>query len=314
MISSEEMKILSPHIYGLGRGKKNLESMLRLSENNQIQISLSKIFADRVLSPFKQDVSLFLEGRKGSGKSYASLAIAYATAKEIAKRKGGVWQDYFNINRNIAIISPEEAYNLMQNLRDYNVYILDDIGVGWNARTFQQKENRMMNDIFEVCRIKRTVIIFSAPAAFLIDKVPRELASFRAEIAESIHEKGYVAIKLKTPIRISQMDKTILPYLTIGRNKIVRFLIQEPPSDLAKAYDQLRTDRTNQLLLEHSTDMNNPKLTKDITEEKRMDRDRKFFEAAYLNEVRRVPLKEACKKVGLSDNTFRQIKKEKNFT
>lgn len=312
MISSQEIQDIYGEVYGLGRGRKNLEHMIRL-QSGDIDLSLSKLFAERVLSPFKQDVSLFIEGRKGAGKSYASLSIAYLTACEIAKRRGGTWENYFSVQKNIAIISPEDAYAVMQKLEDFNVYILDDIGVGWNARTFQKSENRMMNDIFEVCRVKRTVLIFSAPAAFLIDKVPRELATYRAEVAESIHEKGVVTLKLKTPMRISQLDKTISPYLTIGRNRIVRFVIPKPPDELAAQYDVLRADKTTQILESHAQDMADESEKKEV-DVKDLEERAKCYEVIYHWKVNGLSLKESCKAVGTSDNTVRKFIKEYHLT
>lgn len=313
MISADEIKQMTSLVYGVGRGRDNLEKMVKLSQNQIPDISLSKMFADRVMSPFKQDVSLFIEGRKGSGKSYASLSIAYLTATAIANARGGEWTDYFNIETNVAIISPEDAYNVMQSLKDYNVYILDDIGVGWNARTFQQKENRMMNDIFEVCRVKRNVIIFSAPAAFLIDKVPRELATYRAEVAESVHSKGFSTIKLKSPLRISQLDKTISPYLTIGRNRIVRFLIPKPPEQLAERYDVLRAEKTDALIKDHANEMDADEEANSKETMKQLSEDARFYQVAWQHEALGVPLKEACKSVGMGDNTYRSIRKKKNL-
>ena len=60
--------------------------------------SLSTFFAQTATNEFNQDISLLLVGRKGSGKSYTSLSIAYNTAKKIALIIDGDeanWPKYF---------------------------------------------------------------------------------------------------------------------------------------------------------------------------------------------------------------------------
>jgi len=218
------------------------------SDNNEAIINS---FANAVTNPFNQDVAMLLEGHKGSGKSYASLRLAYNTARRIADIKDGdpnEWPKYFTM-KNVAIIDPQKAFDIMSKAKKYNVYLYDDIGVGWNARTFTTKENQNKNDIFQVNRISRTVQIMSLPNQFLIDKVPRMLCNYVAEMVDSKFEHGLSIMKIFKPKTIFRLNnKRMTPTLIVGDSKIVRYIVHKPPQFLCDAYDKMRAEITEVLL------------------------------------------------------------------
>ena len=122
---------------------------------------LANRFASTITGPYKQDIAMVLQGQKGSGKSYASLRIAYNTARRIAEIRDEDWREwpkYFSM-ANVAIIDPERASAVISHAKPYNIYIFDDIGVGWNSRAFASKENRDKNDIFQINRVAQTIQI-----------------------------------------------------------------------------------------------------------------------------------------------------------
>ena len=59
--------------------------------------------ADRITGEDKQDLTFFLQGRRGSGKSYSCLYLAKRLAEAIARRVGGTWGDYFGLG-NVATL------------------------------------------------------------------------------------------------------------------------------------------------------------------------------------------------------------------
>jgi len=209
---------------------------------------ISKFFAETVTSPFNQDISFLIVGKKGTGKSYAQLSLAYHTACEIAEIVGGSWKDYFDIETNMAIIDPIKANEVMGLQSKYAVKVFDDIGIGWGARNWQNEENKAKNDIFQINRVDNTVQMFSVPNQFLLDKVPRSLVSHYAETYQQFFKLGFVTIKMFEPQTMFREGKIIQPYLQINRNKFVIYAVPKPPDDLARRYKELRHEITAKIV------------------------------------------------------------------
>lgn len=217
---------------------------------------LAQRFAHTVTSPYKQDVAMLLQGHKGSGKSYASLRIAYNTARRVAEILDGDWHEwprYFSMD-NVAIIDPDRATSIIGNAKPYNIYIFDDIGVGWNSRTFASKENRDKNDVFQINRISRTIQIFSIPNQFLLDKVPRMLCNYLAEMDRGEYGRGISLMKVfRTKTLFRLQNQRITPHLVADDGeKIVRYVIYRPPRFLSEAYDRIREDVTRRIIAERA--------------------------------------------------------------
>lgn len=217
---------------------------------------LARRFAHTITGPYKQDIAMLLQGQKGSGKSYASLRIAYNTARKVAEILDDDWRKwprYFSME-NVAIIDPDRASEIIGNAKPYNIYIFDDIGVGWNSRAFATKENRDKNDIFQVNRVSQTVQILSMPNQFLLDKVPRMLCNYMAEMDRSEYGRGISLMKVfrtKTLFRLN--NQRITPHLVAADGeKIVKYVIHRPPEFLAKQYDRIRKDVTRRIIEERS--------------------------------------------------------------
>lgn len=213
---------------------------------------LANRFASTITGPYKQDIAMVLQGQKGSGKSYASLRIAYNTARRVAEIRDGDWREwprYFSME-NVAIIDPDRASSIIAHAKPYNIYIFDDIGVGWNSRAFASKENRDKNDIFQINRVAQTIQILSMPNQFLLDKVPRMLCNYLAEMDSTSFSKGLSTMKVfraKTVFRLDNLR--INPHLvaTTGE-KIVKHVIVRPPKFLAEQYDKIRQETTQKII------------------------------------------------------------------
>ena len=205
---------------------------------------LSRFFARTVTSDFNQDISFLLVGNKGTGKSFAQLSLAYHTACHIAEILGGTWQDYFNIETNLASIDPESANRVMAVQSKYAVKVFDDISIGWGSRNWQNEENKAKNDIFIINRVDNQVQMFSVPNQFLLDKVPRSLVSHYAETYQAFFKHGFVTIKLFKPTTMFRAGKVINPYLEINRNKYEVYAIDMPPPELVRRYREIRREAT----------------------------------------------------------------------
>ncbi|HQD27563.1 MAG TPA: hypothetical protein PKV78_13605 [Methanoculleus thermophilus] len=214
---------------------------------------LSVYFAETVTGDYNQDISFLLVGKKGQGKSYAQLSIAYHTAKAIAEIQGGTWSDYFGME-NVAIVDPLRAVEVITNAQKNNVYIYDDIGIGWNARDFAKEDNKSKNDIFQINRVDNTVQMFSVPNQFLLDKVPRSLVSHYGEMDQQFFKFGFTTLKLFEPRTLFREGKQLQPYLFVNRQKFIKYVIPAPPDELRKEYDKERA-RITKLLIQQRKEM-----------------------------------------------------------
>lgn len=202
-------------------------------------------FVDEILGKFDQDISLLMVGNKGRGKSICAQSLCYYSACEIAERIGGKWQDYYNPLTNMAVILESEANALMAIQDKYQVKNYDDIGIGWGARNWQDKDNKDKNDVFQINRTDSTIQVFSVPNQFLLDKVPRSLVSHYAEMDQQFFEHGFTTIKMFKPQTLFREGKIIQPYLHMDRTKYVLFRVPKPPQDLIDFYQKKRKENKN---------------------------------------------------------------------
>ena len=204
--------------------------------------SISGYWVDIVTGPFDQDVSSLWVGPKGSGKSSAVLSVCIECAHKIAewRNDGSKWDEYYNLHELTACILEEESTRLMNIQQKYVVKNFDDIGIGWNARDWQDEENRSKNDVFQINRTDNCVQCFSVPNQFLLDKVPRSLVSHYVEMDSRLFEKGFTTIKMFKPKTLFREGKQINPYLQVNRMKFVNYLIPAPPHDIWMEYKKLR--------------------------------------------------------------------------
>jgi len=202
-------------------------------------------FVDEILGKFDQDVSLLMVGNKGRGKSLCAQSLCYFAACEIAERIGGIWTDYYNPETNMAVILESEANALMAIQDKYQVKNYDDIGIGWGARNWQDKDNKDKNDVFQINRTDATIQVFSVPNQFLLDKVPRSLVSHYAEMDQQFFDHGFTTIKMFKPQTLFREGKIIQPYLHMDRTKYVLFRVPKPPQDLIDFYQAKRKANKN---------------------------------------------------------------------
>jgi len=270
---------------------------------------LAQRFAHTITGPYKQDIAMLLQGQKGSGKSYASLRIAYNTARcvaEILDDDWHKWTKYFSMN-NVAIIDPDRAFEIIGEAKPYNIYLFDDIGVGWNSRSFASKANRDKNDIFQINRVAQTVQILSMPNQFLLDKVPRMLCNYMAEMDRSEYSRGFSLIKVfKTKTLFRLNNQRITPHLVAEDGaKITKYVVHRPPKFLAMQYDKIRKDVTRRIISERARREEEekpapgPRMTSDM-----YDRAKRVLPEYERCRLIGMAHKEALKEIGVPDRTW----------
>lgn len=219
-------------------------------------MALSEMFARRCAGRHNKNVIFLLVGEMGSGKSMVLLELARKTAVHLAKLIGGKPEDYFTFN-NVGVINPESLWDKLSELKPFNIYILDDAGVGWDARDFAKEGNKELNHILSTCRVHNNCIFMSVPDTFLIDKAPRTISYYYGEVSESMHGYGLTFIKVFRLKRLFRQGKTLYRYLSKGASKIIRYKATMPPKELVDQYNVVR-DREACRVREKAAEKRNP--------------------------------------------------------
>ena len=230
--------------------------------------------ARKVTSKHNQDARIITVGTQGKGKSWLNLTLGYAIAREIAriqnKKKGNdaVWSDYFGME-NIVIMDDSKVKEVLSDVRRYNIYSFDDIGIAWSAREAMSKGNKLLNDVFQVFRTENTVILMSIISDFLIDKVPRNLVTYQIEMDMSLFDYRWVFPKVFYVIGKPREHTPHYRYPRTTNNiGVVRFAAPAPPKFLSDEYDVVRRAAATKLRVERmkGDDENNGGKTKVKTE------------------------------------------------
>lgn len=193
-----------------------------------------------------QDVSFMLEGPKGTGKSYSGVTLCVNSAKWEAEFLGDDWRDHFDIERTAAIVDTEKADEVMINTGKHDVRLFDDISLAWGNRNWQSDENKDKNDIFIINRIDNTINVLTSPNSKLIDVVPRSNVNFKGEMDTPYFNFGHTSMKVFKPQPMYRASgyKVLDPYMRIGRDKIVLYMIEAPPKRMIDAYNKERSRAT----------------------------------------------------------------------
>lgn len=228
-------------------------------------VHISELFGSVISSPHHQHLITMIIGKTGMGKSNAAIDIAYKTSQFMANKLGGVPEDYFTID-NVAIISMDSIIEVMKNMKYRNIYILDDIGTGWNARDFAKKRNKLMNNIVQTFRKYESLLILTLPDTFLIDSVPRNLLHYQIEMYKAEFDKGITIGKISKVVRMHRMNKNYYPFPVINGVKYVNCIFERGPDHLINEYEAKRTliqEDEQKKHIEEMEQMNNQMNTSD---------------------------------------------------
>lgn len=104
-----------------------------------------------------------ITGATGTGKSYGALSFAY----EIAGEQNKVW----------LVFQPLELIKLINsgNLKKGDVVLMDEIGVGMNAREWQSESNILFGSILQTFRTLNVAVLFTTPDLSFVDIQARKL-------------------------------------------------------------------------------------------------------------------------------------------
>jgi hypothetical protein len=227
---------------GMGRGP----GYAAYVDGSVMVYSLAEMFARRVGGKHNKNVIFILFGDLGGGKSMTLMKLGISCAQWLAKIRGGMPHDYFTF-KNVAIIDPEMLQEQLANLKQYNIYILDDAGPGYDARTFMSKSNRDLNYILQTCRTSNNIILVSAPHGAMLDVTIHRVAQYYGEISEIRHEEGLTFLKVFRLIRAFREGKIYYVYMTKGGVSIRRYYTSLPHPLVKVTYDKVRDAKAKEI-------------------------------------------------------------------
>lgn len=195
--------------------------------------------ADRITGKDRQDLVVFLQGRRGSGKSYSCLWIGKRLGIAIAKRKGGQWNDYFNLANIATLEDTDSIMQLLDETGKYQVVLIDDAGLAVSNRSWNSPQNRNFNALLQTCRTRRWVLLLTAPLKKQTDNQTRDLCDINGTVYKSFHGEGFNILKI-TSSEISPTGKEYNHRLNFGKKKVDFWVTFKPDDDLTREYDLQR--------------------------------------------------------------------------
>lgn len=206
--------------------------------------------ADRVTGEDKQDLVIFLQGRRGSGKSYSCLYIGKRLGQAIAKRMGGKWQDYFSLEYCATLEDNEAVIRILNNAGMYKVVLIDDCSLAISNRGWNSPQNRNFNALLSICRTNRWILLLTAPLKSHIDNQVREMTDITGTVYKSFHKGVGINILKMTSSEISTVgNKEYTKKLHFEKKKVDFWVTFRPDEELARQYDIQRDEGTKRINL-----------------------------------------------------------------
>lgn len=207
--------------------------------SNAARMSLADYFTDITTSSIKSDISCLINGDKGTGKSYLTLSEGVRCADCLAEKNGGQWNDYFNIDL-IAIMDPEEVFDLLQLSAKRCVKAYDDVSTAINSRSFMSKTNRASNDILVTNRTDNNIQFWSTPDQSFTDLVLRKLCNYyiEAELNIPAVRAGFNVVRVFKKTLNRRTGKMYYPTMWFNNRKLVRTLINGSDPRIKKLQEE----------------------------------------------------------------------------
>jgi hypothetical protein len=205
-------------------------------------------------------------GKKGSGKSTGSLALAEDCARNIAyiRGKGEDPKEFFDVRTHCVSVTKLGAISLLTSgaMKKYNsVFILDDVkrlvsllillcgSAQWNSRNAMSWINKALNDVLTIARIYKCIIILNCVMSDSVDKVVRQLLDYKIQmVSKNTFTKQSI---FKAYICEAGADGTIYnKFLTWHRMRIKYWVGGLPTPESEKIYKEMRLNNTTEAIEE----------------------------------------------------------------
>ena len=213
-----------------------------------IRIEDHQFFANELVrkttAGFSQNANVSVIGGLGKGKSTTGIRICLQCAELLAKRLGGYWKDYFNMEENCGVMNIEEiiAVNKVMSETKNKVFLLDDVSPTINARKFAEKSNQDQNTIMTISRPNEHIVVRTFPHQFMVDKYVRHLSNYIVEMQKPYFNYGYTSAKIFAVEGQRDDSKPLEKYLQnrFGE-KYMRAFFRKPPDEIMARYKERRS-------------------------------------------------------------------------
>lgn len=295
-----------------------VKSLDPFADCNKGRFSLSAHFVQITCGPYKQDVMCNMAGKKGTSKSWSSVALAYycgvRTAIELDNDETK-WNDYFDIERNVSIMDTDKMIDILTSNEKHQVIISDDSGTIQGARKFRSDENQDMNDVFVVNRTNNCIYFSSAPESNHVDKQARNLPEHQIDFVRNYAglAAGFGTCKYFEKHTDPKTSMSYHSYHFWKDMKVMRCVIPAPPKELRDEYDKMREEGKDRIQAklkemkerreaEKNGETSSSKLRTKKQEDKRelQEAGRKLFDECILSGMsRKEALKELNSELGI---------------
>lgn len=202
---------------------------------------ISKFFAKIMTSPHNQHVIVRVNAKAGKGKSWLGESLSYGTACYVAEILGGQPEDYYNHSRDLGVISKSEVIRVMNTQVPYGIKFLDDVAArALNARNYRDSDNIDLNALLTTFRPLHNLVVLTAQAGFMIDKIPRNLAHYVIEMQEAIFDYGITIVKCFEIEYDEGTNRVYSHYLRASGRAYKRHVCYAPPPHVTAAYEKER--------------------------------------------------------------------------
>lgn len=223
----------------------NIASLNPFDTLSKDRFSLSAHFVSITCSDMNKDVMCNLAGKKGTGKSYSTVSLGEDAAKFTAialDNDINKWKDYFDIERNVAIMDSDKMIDILTSKEKHQVIISDDSGTIQGARKFMSEENQLMNSVMVVNRTLNNIYFSSAPESKHVDRQARDLPEHQLDFINNPAgmANGFATCKYFEKITNPKTSESYFQYHYWKNMKVLRCLIHKPSKELSDEYDRLR--------------------------------------------------------------------------
>jgi len=279
------------------------------------ELYLAEVFGSIISSGNNKNIICLVEAKPGQGKSWAAMRLACDCAVYLSEHLGGVPTDYFTID-NMGIIMPDKMVECIENMKKYQVTILDDVGMAYAGRKWQSKGNEAMNNMLQTMRTDNNIIIMTVPDSDWIDKIGRNILHFKLVMETPLHSMGYSMGRITAVQKLynATSRKNIFPYLKLPDKIYNKVVFSRPDEVLTVEYESRRAIQLGRLkqesidlLKSNVNELSNTDIQKMSKAQTDLD---KAFAIHEMKETEGIAIRKGCEMLNLKKDKYYQLKKD----
>ena len=193
------------------------------------------------------DACIQIFGKKGAGKSTASLALAEGIATDIAylRARGEDASKFFSIN-NVISVTREGAIRLLTSgvlKQENSVILLDDVSLQWNSRRAMSWINTALNDILTIARVFKCVVIMNCVSSSHLDVVARNMTDYSITLVSKNTHTGQSVMKIYM-VEQGETGAVYKKFLRYNGMRVKYWICGKPSDELNAQYKEMRLTNT----------------------------------------------------------------------